>query len=103
MDTNNIPMLLPYEPADFWKRMKELVHEEVTSIVKNKEAITSVHVNGLTEKPLFKVNELCNLFQVSKPTIYEWIKAGKLKPVKIRSRVFFLGSDVMQLMMPRNK
>ena len=32
------------------------------------------------------------------PTIYDWIKHGKLKRVKIRSRVYFLGSDIRQLM-----
>ncbi len=100
MDTNNIPILLPYEPADYWKRMKELVHEEVKAVLKNKEDLSSIHVNGLTEKPLFKVSELCTIFKVSKPTIYEWIKAGKLKPLKIRSRVFFLGRDIRQLMEP---
>lgn len=34
--------------------------------------------------------EVCVIFQVSKPTIYDWIKNGKLKPYKIRSRVYFL-------------
>lgn len=100
MDTNNIPILLPYEPADYWKKMKELVHEEVKAVLKSKEPLPSIHTNGLTEKPLFKVSELCAIFKISKPTIYEWIKAGKLKPLKIRSRVFFLGKDIRQLMEP---
>jgi excisionase family DNA binding protein len=52
---------------------------------------------GLTEKPLFKMNEVCSLFKVTKPTIYDWVKCGKLKKVKIRSRVYFLGEDIRKL------
>ncbi|MBI1781175.1 MAG: helix-turn-helix domain-containing protein [Sphingobacteriales bacterium] len=52
----------------------------------------------MNEKPLFKIEEVCSLFKVTKPTIYDWIKHGKLKRVKIRSRVYFLGSDIRQLM-----
>ncbi|MBC9914321.1 helix-turn-helix domain-containing protein [Chitinophaga varians] len=26
------------------------------------------------------IGEVCQLFQVTKPTIYDWIKHGKLKP-----------------------
>ncbi|HNU15497.1 MAG TPA: helix-turn-helix domain-containing protein [Chitinophagaceae bacterium] len=44
------------------------------------------------------MQEICNLFKVTKPTIYDWIKHGKLKRVKIRSRVYFLGSEIRQLM-----
>ncbi|WP_367115549.1 helix-turn-helix domain-containing protein [Chitinophaga sp. CB10] len=33
-------------------------------------------------------------------TIYDWIKHGKLKPYKIRSRVYFLWNDIQQLLQP---
>ena len=57
-----------------------------------------MEVPGLTEKPLYKIDEICSLFKVTKPTIYDWIKHGKLKRVKIRSRVYSLGSDIRLLM-----
>jgi excisionase family DNA binding protein len=57
-----------------------------------------VDIPGLVEKPLYKMQDICALFNITKPTIYDWIKHGKLKKVKIRSRVYFLGSDVRQLM-----
>lgn len=41
--------------------------------------------------------EVCAIFKVTKPTIYDWIKHGKLKPYKIRSRVYFLWNDIQQL------
>lgn len=44
--------------------------------------------------------EVCQLFHVSKPTIYDWVRLGKLKPYKIRSRVYFLWQDISVLLYP---
>jgi len=43
------------------------------------------------------------IFYVTKPTIYGWVKHGKLKPYKIRSRVYFLWQDIQQLLNPEQK
>lgn len=61
----------------------------------------SFETPGLTYKPLYKIAEVCVLFHVSKPTIYDWVKHGKLKPYKIRSRVYFLWQDIQQLLQPK--
>jgi excisionase family DNA binding protein len=94
-----VPILIPFEPDEFWSQIRLIIREEVE---RNKatKAITEniLETPGLTEKPLFKIEEVCSLFKVTKPTIYDWIKHGKLKRVKIRSRVYFLGSDIRQLM-----
>lgn len=92
------PMLFPYEPEEFWKRMKELIREEIKIL--DKQGITSVEhsVPGLNYKPLYKMSEVCAIFKITRPTIYEWIKDGKLKPYKIRSRVYFLWKDLEGLM-----
>jgi excisionase family DNA binding protein len=100
MENNTVvPMLFPYEPIEFWTKIREIVREEIS---KNKnEMITSSNImetQGLTEKPLYKIQEICSLFKVTKPTVYDWIKHGKLKKIKIRSRVYFLGSDIKLLM-----
>jgi excisionase family DNA binding protein len=52
----------------------------------------------MTYKPLYKIADICALFHVSKPTVYDWVKYGKLKPYKIRFRVFFLYQDIQQLL-----
>jgi excisionase family DNA binding protein len=96
-----VPILIPFEPDEFWSQIRLIIREEVE---RNKathvttENINIMEISGLTEKPLFKIEEVCSLFKVTKPTIYDWIKHGKLKRVKIRSRVYFLGSDIRQLM-----
>jgi excisionase family DNA binding protein len=63
-------------------------------------ATSLIHTQGLTEKPLYKLNEVCSLFGISRMSVYDWIDAGKLRKVKIRSRVYFLGEDVRRLMQP---
>ena len=100
MATNSaVPILIPFEPEEFWSQIRLIIREEVERN-KSEQTITQnlLDTPGLTEKPLFKIDEVCNLFKVTKPTIYDWIKHGKLKRVKIRSRVYFLGSDVRELM-----
>jgi excisionase family DNA binding protein len=95
----SVPILVPFEPEVFWAQLRTIIREEVS---RNQAAlplpVSMMETPGLTEKPLYKIQEICSLFKVTKPTIYDWIKHGKLKRVKIRSRVYFLGSDIRQLM-----
>jgi excisionase family DNA binding protein len=53
---------------------------------------------GLSYKPLYKMDEICEMFSVTRPTIYGMIRDGKLKPFKVRSRVYFLHNDIQQLL-----
>lgn len=79
--------------------MRMIVREEMA---KQKSETVNAPVqfetSGLTYKPLYKIREVCNFFQVSRPTLYDWIKEGKLKPYKIKSRVYFLYNDIQQLL-----
>lgn len=93
-----IPILIPFEPEDFWAQMRVIIREEVAKSQKDQHLSNLMETPGLTEKPLYKIQEICSLFRISKPTIYDWIKNGKLKRIKIRSRVYFLGSDIRSLM-----
>jgi excisionase family DNA binding protein len=94
-----VPILIPFEPEEFWSQIRLIIREEVARNQQKKPLIENMmETPGLTEKPLFKMDEICSLFKVTKPTIYDWIKHGKLRQVKIRSRVYFLGSEIRQLM-----
>ena len=98
-DTYVTPMLFPYEPDKFWQMMHQVIREEVLKATANHQPKSnSYDTQGLTYKPLYKMNELCSLFKITKPTVYDWIKHGKLKPHKIRSRVYFLWNDVQGLL-----
>jgi excisionase family DNA binding protein len=94
-----VPILIPFEPEEFWSQIRTIIREELCMNQKEQQLCNTItETPGLTEKPLYKIQEICSLFRVTKPTIYDWIKHGKLKRVKIRSRVYFLGSDIRQLM-----
>jgi excisionase family DNA binding protein len=94
------PMLFPYEPEQYWRQVRQIIREEVSNIEKQKPDLPAYETPGLTYKPLYKIAEICSLFHVTKPTIYDWVKHGKLKPLKIRSRVYFLWQDIQQLLNP---
>jgi hypothetical protein len=81
------PMLFPYEPQMFWESIRSIIREEIQSAEKLKTDSPTFDTPGLTYKPLYKIAEVCSIFQITKPTIYDWVKHGKLKPFKIRSRV----------------
>jgi predicted DNA-binding transcriptional regulator AlpA len=92
------PMLFPYEPEQFWLSIRQIIREEVNQVEKQRPVSPTYETPGLTYKPLYKITEVCQLFQVTKPTVYDWCKHGKLKPLKIRSRVFFLWQDIQNLL-----
>jgi excisionase family DNA binding protein len=96
---SSVPILIPMDQEQFWKQMRCIIREELSQKQKNsKDSTTDFQTPGLTYKPLYKIREVCNFLQVSRPTIYDWIKDGKLKPYKIKSRVYFLYNDIQSLL-----
>ena len=92
---NNVQMLFPIEPKEFWRQMKGVIQEVIEQ--KNVSHFSPQPTGNPSKRPLLKANEVCELFQVSKPTIYDWMNKGKLKSIKIRSRRYFLWQDIEEL------
>ncbi len=88
----NVQMLVPMEPKEFWRQLKTII-EEVVMESKKEAPIIDKH----TERPLLKATEVCEIFHISKPTIYDWLKQGKIKSIKIQSRRYFHWKDVEEL------
>lgn len=86
----NVQMLLPIEPTVFWQKMKEIMEQVV-----NESQLQTVGKHS--ERSLLKVKEVCEVFHVSKPTVYDWLKQGKIKSVKIQSRRYFRSEDIDEL------
>ena len=86
------PMLFPMAPGEFWKQIKSTI-EEVVKANMNQTAFQPP-TDHLPEKALLKASDVCAVFQVSKPTLYDWLKQNKLKSFKIKSRRYFLRSDI---------
>jgi len=68
-NNNSVPMLFPFEPSQFWSQMRQIVKEEVRLTQKgDKGANLLIDTSDLTQKPLYKINELCLLFNVLQTT-----------------------------------
>lgn len=87
------PMLFPMSSVEFWKQIK-MIMEEVVEQKLNASLCKELSPSHLPEKALLKATEVCQIFQVSKPTLYEWMKQDKLKSFKIKSRRYFSRADI---------
>ena len=85
-------MLFPMAPAEFWKQIKTTIEEVVKANIN--QATIQPPPSHLPEKALLKASDVCAVFQVSKPTLYQWLRQDKLKSFKIKSRRYFLRTDI---------
>ncbi len=96
----SVPVLFPVEPDQFVQMIRAVVKEELEKFA-SRQVGPEYKIFGMTYKPLYKMDEVCQLFNITPPTIYEWIKHGKLKPKKVRSRVYFLWNDIQELLLEK--
>ncbi len=89
---NETPMLFPMAPSEFWKQIRTTIEEVVTE--KLTQENISKNSSLLPEKALLKASDVCEIFQVSKPTLYEWLKQKKIKSFKVKSRRCFNRADI---------
>jgi len=97
---NETPMLFPVEPSVFWKQMKTIVEEVVSE--KLRSPTPTRQTDLLSQKLLLKPAEVCAIFQISKPTLYGWMKEQKLHSFKVNSRRYFKFEDVEMLIRQQN-
>jgi predicted DNA-binding transcriptional regulator AlpA len=95
------PMLFPIVPAEFWKRIRTTIEEVVNEKLNQQTSIPPVP--HLPEKALLKASEVCAIFQVSKPTLYDWLKQEKIKSFKIKSRRYFSRIDIEAIILQNEK
>lgn len=89
---NEFPMMFPYSQEEFWDKMTKVVEKVVEAKLSAQTA--SKATDHLPDKALLKASEVCQIFQVSKPTLYGWMKEDRLKSFKIRSRRYFSRADI---------
>lgn len=99
----SMPILVPMEAEKFWEQIRIIIREEICKHQKGQPVSEEqvFQTAGLTYKPLYKMSEVCKFFSITRPTVYDWIKQGKLKPYKIQSRVYFLYEDIKVLLKVR--
>ncbi len=94
------PMLFPITPSEFWKQIRITIDEVVSERLSQQSPLqTNPH---LPEKALLKATDVCEIFQVSRPTLYEWLKQNKLKSFKIKSRRYFSRADIEDVIRQRD-
>ena len=86
------PMLFPMAPAEFWKQIRSTIEEVVSE--KINQSTLQPPADHLPEKALLKASDVCAIFQVSKPTIYDWLRQNKIKSFKVKSRRYFLRANI---------
>jgi predicted DNA-binding transcriptional regulator AlpA len=90
-------LLFTCDPEVFWKEVRQIIREETKGSGKYIPTDSGDEI-PMGSQSLYKIKDLCRIFSVSKPTIYEWIRLGKLTPRKINRRVFFLEKDLKDLL-----
>jgi predicted DNA-binding transcriptional regulator AlpA len=91
------PMLFPIAPSEFWKKIRAVVTEKLNP---QSQSPNNIH---LPEKALLKATDVYEIFQVSKPTLYAWLKQKRLKSFKIMSRRYFLPAETEALIRGKQK
>lgn len=100
---NATPSLsFPFGSDQFWQQVRVIIHEELFAGNGASSRIVD-EASNLFHRPVYKISEVCELFQITHQTVYDWIRIGKLKRYKIRSRVFFLRDEVWQLFQRESK
>lgn len=100
---SDTPILVPMEMDAFWQEMRALIKEELQSVISarnpaSKRDLASKETTAFQQKPLYDMKETRQLFgNVSRTTIYEWVNCGKLKPKKLKGKIFFLWCDIEKL------
>lgn len=89
---NEFPMMFPYSQEEFWDKMTKVVEKVVEA--KLTTGTAQIPATLIPQKALLKAAEVCTIFQVSKPTLYEWLKQNKIASFKIRSRRYFSREDI---------
>jgi excisionase family DNA binding protein len=97
---NETPMLFPITPSEFWKQIRIIIESVISEKLSKQNP--SLNHSLLPEKALFKPAEVCKIFQVSKPTLYQWLKQKKLKSFKVKSRRYFLRTEIENIISGRS-
>lgn len=93
-------MMVPMTQAEFWDKMKSVVENVVEAKLTTAPSSNSTLI---PEKALLKASEVCTIFQISKPTLYEWLKQNKIASFKIQSRRYFSRQDIEAIIRQDNK
>lgn len=81
-------------PQELQNQINEGVKNQLTEFLK--------HYTPKQPNEYLTRQEVAQMFNVDLSTIHNWCKSGKLKPLGLGARVYFLRSDIEQSLTPLN-
>lgn len=99
---NEPQILFPFPAEEMWEKIREVVRTELQKFNSGNKQVDT-QTPGFVQKPIFKATEVCAILQISRQTLHMWVKEGVLKAYKIKSRVFFLWTDIEKLIPKETK
>ena len=98
MPTKPVPVLMLYDPEEFWAEVRATVRDELARAHAQSGALqTALDKAGLPLKPAYTMSEIQQLFQLSDETLREWTGAGLLKHTHIGRQVYILFAGLLSL------
>ncbi|MFP4022992.1 MAG: helix-turn-helix domain-containing protein [Thiohalospira sp.] len=71
-------------------KFREIIKEEIRKNTKDQ--------TDFNETPFIKIDEVCRILQVSKPTVYQWVNKDLIKIYKISSRSYFNKEEILDFL-----
>jgi|HubBroStandDraft_1064217.scaffolds.fasta_scaffold458851_1 hypothetical protein len=93
-----VPVLMLYDPEEFWEKVRATVREEIARADSQNALLQSaIEKAGLPLKPAYTSAEITALFQLSEGTLEEWAEHGLLRLITIGHRSYILYNDLREL------
>lgn len=81
-------------PQDLQNQINEGIQKQLEGFLK--------HFKPVQPNEYLTRQQVAQMFNVDLSTIHNWCKSGKLKPLGLGARVYFLRSDIEQSLQPLN-
>lgn len=91
------------QTVQFIQTTPEELQNQITEGVKTQLNEFLKHFKPKQPNEYLTRQEVAQMFNVDISTVHNWCKSGKLKPLGLGSRVYFLRSDIEQSLIPLNQ
>lgn len=85
-------IFINFEIQDIETLIRNCIREELDEFRKNKDV-----------DELMKANEVCDYLQISKVTLYKWLREGKIFGYYLGTRLFFWKSEIIKALNKKEK
>lgn len=91
------------QTVQFIQTTPEQLQTEISAGVKRQLDEFLKHFTPKQPAEYLTRSDVANMFSVDLSTVHNWCKSGKLKPLGIGSRVYFLRTDIEESLIPLNQ